>query len=126
MEPNLLAHGALQLQLTAKKTGPFQYRKRMNGCSNYDPIRSLSHTMKIFEDIIGSFGHRSNLYEPNRVKNCEATDVIHTARLLIEKYRENDRSLYIAFLGLEEAFNCVPHKFIWCSLQLLVPEELVG
>ena len=98
-------------------------------CSNYRPIRLLSHTMKIFERILDNRIREIVEITVNQagfVKNCGTTDAIHAARLLIEKHREKHRPLYIAFLDLEKAFDRVPHELIWYALrQQFVPEELV-
>uniref|UniRef100_A0A915I213 Reverse transcriptase domain-containing protein n=1 Tax=Romanomermis culicivorax TaxID=13658 RepID=A0A915I213_ROMCU len=44
------------------------------------------------------------------------TDAIHAARLLMEKHREKNKPVYMAFLDLEKAFSWIPHEFIWYAL----------
>ncbi|VDL78746.1 unnamed protein product [Nippostrongylus brasiliensis] len=57
----------------------------------------------------------------------DTTDAIHAARLLVEKHREKQRPLHIAFLDLEKAFDRVPHEVIWYALRKqMVPEELIS
>ncbi|VDO79010.1 unnamed protein product [Heligmosomoides polygyrus] len=51
---------------------------------------------------------------------------IHAARLLVEKHRERQKPVHIAFLDLEKAFGRVPRELIWYALrQHNVPEELI-
>ncbi|VDP20043.1 unnamed protein product [Heligmosomoides polygyrus] len=50
-----------------------------------------------------------------------------TTALLIEKHREKKKSVHIAFLDLEKAFDRVGREVIWYALQNHgVPEELIG
>ena len=98
-------------------------------CSNYRPIRLLSHTMKIFERVLDKRIRdivNITVNQAGFVKGCGTTDAIHVARLLIEKYREKHRPLHVAFLDLEKAFDRVPHDLIWYALRChQVPEELL-
>ncbi|VDP08035.1 unnamed protein product [Heligmosomoides polygyrus] len=74
--------------------------------SNYLPIRLLLHSMKIFERIPDR-----RIREIVKVSNnqcgfaagCGTVDAIHTALLLLEKHREKQRPVHIAFLDLEKA-----------------------
>jgi hypothetical protein len=93
-------------------------------CNNYRPIRLLSHTMKIFERVIDRRIRDTVQLTSNQcgfVKKCGTID-----RLLIEKHREKQQPLHLAFLDLEKAFDRVPHDVIWFALRRSgVPEELV-
>ncbi|VDO69908.1 unnamed protein product [Heligmosomoides polygyrus] len=51
------------------------------------------------------------------VAGCGTIDAIHAARLLIEKHREKQKSVHIAFLDLEKAFDRVPREVIWYALR---------
>nr|GEU51360.1 reverse transcriptase domain-containing protein [Tanacetum cinerariifolium] len=44
------------------------------------------------------------------------TEAIHLLRNLMEKYKERQRDLYMAFLYLEKAYDSVPHELIWRTL----------
>ncbi|EYB87751.1 hypothetical protein Y032_0258g462 [Ancylostoma ceylanicum] len=84
-------------------------------CANYRPIRLLSHTMKIFERIIDSRIRdivRLSSIQCGFVSNCGTTDAIHCVRLLIEKHRQKQKPLHLAFLDLEKAFDRVPREVI--------------
>ncbi|ETN83662.1 hypothetical protein NECAME_17385 [Necator americanus] len=62
-------------------------------CASYRPIRLLCHTTKC-----------------GFAKDCSTIDAIHAVRILLEKHREKNRSVHLAFLGLEEAFDRVPNE----------------
>ncbi|EYC26582.1 hypothetical protein Y032_0010g846 [Ancylostoma ceylanicum] len=84
-------------------------------CANYRPIPLLSHSMKIFERIIDRRIRdiiRVSTNQCGFVANYGTTDAIHVARLLIEKHREKQKPLHLAFLDLEKAFDRVPHEAI--------------
>ncbi|EYC42513.1 hypothetical protein Y032_0528g2973, partial [Ancylostoma ceylanicum] len=54
------------------------------------------------------------------------TDAIHAVRQLTEKHREKKKTVHLAFLHLEKAFDRIPRKLIWLSLRDHgVPEEYV-
>ncbi|GKE49283.1 retrovirus-related pol polyprotein LINE-1 [Tanacetum coccineum] len=40
------------------------------------------------------------------------TEAIHLLQSLIEKYRERQRDLHIAFLDLEKAYDSIPHDIV--------------
>ena len=99
-------------------------------CTNYRPIRMLSHSMKVFERVIACRicdVVRITTNQCGFVPNCGTVDAIHTARLLIERHREKQKPIHLAFLDLEKAFDRVPHKVIWYALREHgVPEEIVN
>ena len=45
------------------------------------------------------------------------TDVIFIIRQLQEKYLAVKKPLYLAFIDLEKAFDCVPRKVIWWAMR---------
>lgn len=98
-------------------------------CSNYRPIRLLSHTLKIFERVID--GRLRNIIQLHSnqcgfVKGRGTTDAIFAARQLLEKHHEKRKSLHMAFLDLEKAFERVPRQLIWYALRDHgVPELLI-
>ncbi|XP_071708532.1 secreted RxLR effector protein 78-like [Rutidosis leptorrhynchoides] len=45
-------------------------------------------------------------------------EAIHIVRSLMEKYREKQNNLHMAFLDLEKAYDCVPRELIWKTLNV--------
>lgn len=89
-------------------------------CTNYRPIRLLSHTMKIFERVLDNRLRNIVQLSINQcgfVKGCGTIDAIFAVRQLMEKFREKRRPLHLAFLDLEKAFDRVPHQMIWYALR---------
>ena len=48
-----------------------------------------------------------------------------TVAIFVEKYLAVNKRLYMAFLDLEIAFDCVPRKIIWWALRKLGVEEWI-
>jgi len=89
-------------------------------CSTYRPIRLMSHTLKIFERVIDRRLREIVKISENQcgfVKGAGTTDAIHAARLVLEKHREKNNPVHVAFLDLEKAFDRVPHEVIWWALR---------
>lgn len=126
----IVVEGRIPADWTRSSTVPIFKRKGSPAeCSNYRPIRLLSHTMKVFERILDR--RLRELVDISRnqcgfVKGCGTTDAIHAARLLLEKHREKNKPIHLVFIDLEKAFDRVPRDVIWYALrQHGVPEELV-
>ncbi|KAE8700250.1 hypothetical protein F3Y22_tig00110557pilonHSYRG00102 [Hibiscus syriacus] len=45
------------------------------------------------------------------------TEAIHLLRQLMDKYREKNRDLHMAFIDLEKAYDSVPRETIWKTLE---------
>lgn len=87
----------------------------MTECSNYQSTQLLCHTMKIFEWIINARLFRIvsiTLNQCGSVKGSRRMDTIHAAQMLLEKHCEKAKCVHMAFVDLEKAFNCIPHKHI--------------
>lgn len=50
-------------------------------------------------------------------RGFSTVDHIHTLELIMEKYQEKQRTLYIAFIDYQKAFDTVIHNSIWESLK---------
>ncbi|KAK6764660.1 hypothetical protein RB195_024836 [Necator americanus] len=98
-------------------------------CTSYRPIRLLRHTMKVFERVLEARLRKIvsvSLNQCGFVKDCSTIDAIHAVRILLEKHREKNRSVHLAFLDLEKAFDRVPHELPWMSMRShRVPDEYV-
>ncbi|KAK6738016.1 hypothetical protein RB195_020236 [Necator americanus] len=83
-------------------------------CASYRPIRLLCHTMmKVFGRVLEARLRKIvsvSLNQCGFAKDCSTIDAIHAVRILLEKHREKNRSVHLAFLGLEEAFDRVPNE----------------
>ncbi|KAK6760556.1 hypothetical protein RB195_021861 [Necator americanus] len=101
----------------------------MADCTLYRPIRLVSHTMKVFERELEARVRKIvsvSLNQCGFVKDRSNIDAIHAVRILLEKHREKNRSVHLAFLDLEKAFHRVPHELLWMSMRShSVPEEYV-
>ncbi|KAK6744984.1 hypothetical protein RB195_011597 [Necator americanus] len=98
-------------------------------CTSYRPIRLLCHTLKVSERVLEARLRKIvsvSLNQCGFVKDCNTMDAIHAVRILLEKHREKNRSVHLAFLDLEKAFDRVPHELLWMSMRShRVPEEYV-
>ncbi|ETN77512.1 reverse transcriptase [Necator americanus] len=93
------------------------------------PIRLLCHAVKVFERVLEARLRKIGSVSLNQsgfVKDCSTIDAIHAVRILLEKHREKNRNVHLAFLDLEKAFDRVPHELLWmCMRSHRVPEEYV-
>nr|GFC81596.1 retrovirus-related Pol polyprotein LINE-1 [Tanacetum cinerariifolium] len=88
-------------------------------CSNYRGIKLLSHTMKLWERVIERRLRRESRVSENQfgfMPGRSATEAIHLLRSLMEKYRERQRDLHMAFQDLEKAYDNVPRELVWKTL----------
>ena len=53
------------------------------------------------------------------------TDAIFVARQLQKKYLAASKRLYVAFMGIEKAFDRAPRKVIWWALRKLGVEKWI-
>nr|GEW42769.1 integrator complex subunit 11 [Tanacetum cinerariifolium] len=85
-------------------------------CSNYKGIKLLSYTMKLWKRVIERRLRRETLVFENQfgfMPERSSIEAIHLIRSLMEKYRERQRDLHLAFIDLEKAYDSVPRDLIW-------------
>nr|GEY37915.1 hypothetical protein [Tanacetum cinerariifolium] len=113
---------------TAKMPGEWRlsevipiYKNKGNAqvCSNYMGIKLLGHTMKLWERVVERRLRRETRVSENQfgfMLGRSTTEAIHLLRNLMDKYRERQRDLHMAFLDLEKAYDSIPRELIWRTL----------
>ncbi|KAE8728970.1 Detected protein of unknown function [Hibiscus syriacus] len=89
-------------------------------CGNYRGIKLLSHTMKLWERMIEDRLRQITRVSKNQfgfMPGRSTTETIHLLQQLMEKYREKNRDLHMAFIDLEKAYDSVPRDTIWKTLE---------
>ncbi|KAG6454358.1 hypothetical protein O3G_MSEX008707, partial [Manduca sexta] len=89
---------------------------------NYRPISLLPSLYKLFSIIINTrisptIEAKQPIEQAGFRKGFSTIDHIHTIELIIEKYQEQQRPLYLAFIDYQKAFDTVTHASIWESLK---------
>lgn len=89
---------------------------------NYRPISLLPSLYKLFSTIINkrisaTLELKQPIGQAGFRKGFSTVDHMHTIGLIIEKYQEQRRPLYIAFIDYQKAFDTVTHSSIWKSLE---------
>ncbi|GKC96942.1 retrovirus-related pol polyprotein LINE-1 [Tanacetum coccineum] len=77
-------------------------------CNNYRGIKLLSHTMNLWEKVIVRRLRRETLVSENQfsfMPRRSSIEAIHLIRNLMEKFRERQRDLHLAFIDLEKAYD---------------------
>ena len=89
----------------------------------------MSHTMKIWEKIIGArLRDRVEISKQQHgfIPGKGTTDAMFTLKILMEKYREGQRELHCVFVDLEKAYDRVPQEELWyCMRQSGMGEKYV-
>ena len=93
---------------------------------NYRGLKLLDQAMKVLERVMDNLiRERVSIDEmqfgfmPGR----GTTDAIFIVRQMQEKYLTANKTLYMAFIDLEKAFDRVPREVIWWSLRKLGVDE---
>ncbi|GKC15484.1 retrovirus-related pol polyprotein LINE-1 [Tanacetum coccineum] len=77
------------------------------------------HTMKLWERVIERRLRRETSVSENQfgfMPGRSSIEAIHLIRSLMEKYKERQRDVHLAFIDLEKAYDSVPRNLIWKTL----------
>ena len=84
----------------------YKNKEKAQCCGNYRGIKLISHTMKVCKRIIEArlrdrveISKQQYGFMPGR----GTTDAMFALRMLMKKYRENQRELHCVFVDLEKA-----------------------
>ena len=85
---------------------------------NYRGLKLLDQVMKVLERVAENFLRqvRINDMQFGFIPVEVTTDAIFIVRQLQEKFYAINKTLYMAFVNLEKAFNHVPRRVIWWAL----------
>ena len=84
--------------------------------SHYRGITLISHAMKLWERIVErrlrsdlTFSDQQYGFMPGK----STTDALFALRVLMEKYREDQKELHCVFVDLENAYDKIPREDVW-------------
>jgi hypothetical protein len=92
----------------------------VQSCTNYQGIKLMSHTMKLWKRIIK---HRlrgvTNVTENQFgfMSGRSIMEAIFLIRQLMERCREQKKDLHMIFIDPEKAYDKVPRNVMWWALQ---------
>ena len=95
---------------------------------NYQGLKLTEQTMNILEKIVDDLIRQVVSVDDTQfgfVPGRGTTDAIFVVRQLQEKYLAVNKRLYMAFVDLEKASDCVPRKVIWWALRKLGIKEWI-
>ena len=82
-------------------------------CGNYRGIKLMSHIIKVWERIIeGRLRNRVEISKQQYgfMPGKGTTDAMFALRMLMEKYKEDQRELHCVFVDLEKPYDRIPEK----------------
>jgi hypothetical protein len=106
------------------KAGHFSTNLQEQGdvqsCTNYQGIKLMSHTIKLWERIIEHRLRRVTNVTENQfgfMPERSTMEMIFLIRQLMERYKEQNKDLHMVFIDLEKAYDKVHMNIMWWVLQ---------
>jgi len=93
---------------------------------NYRGLKLIDQVLKVLERVVEQLIRKKTQISDmlfGFVPGRGTTDAIFIVRQMQEKYLAANKPLYLAFVDLEKAFDCVPRQVIWWALHKLRVEE---
>ncbi|KAG2459700.1 RTBS polymerase, partial [Polypterus senegalus] len=91
----------------------FKNKGDVQDCSNYRGINEMSHSMKLWERVVEArlrsevmISEQQYCFMPRK----STTDAMFALRMLVEKYREDQKELHCVFVYLEKAYGRIPRE----------------
>ena len=107
----------------------FKGKGSASALGNYRGLKLTDHVLKVLEQTVEK--HIREIISVDEMQfgfmpGVGTTDAIFIMRQLQEKYLAKRRNLYLAFVDLEKAFDCVPRKVIWWAMRVVkIPEWII-
>ncbi|XP_074362990.1 uncharacterized protein LOC141703349 [Apium graveolens] len=99
---------------------PIENKSDAQNCSNFRGIKLLSHTIKLWEQVIEIRLRSKVTVSENQfgfMPGRSTMEAIHLLRHLMEKFRERRTDLHMVFIDLKKAYDSVSRNIIWTSLE---------
>jgi hypothetical protein len=93
----------------------FKNKGDVQSCTNYQGIKPMIHTMKLWERVIEHRLRRMTSVTKNQfgfMPGRSTMEAIFLVRQLMERYKEQKKDLHMAFIDLEKAYNKIPRNVL--------------